>query len=215
MFFEMYDSIIKVAEKNPEGRVTPSELTRKLRKQFPATEFVFRTVKDDAVSPDMIVVGGTYDPIEDAYGNPAIEVALCYCPDQQYYFYQLIDWEKLAFDIAECVCHEKIHQFQHRNQEVGNEYVSDIEDQDTRAEQEYLGNDIEIDAYGFSIAAESVMYGQHYTECSMYKVYKKTFVRDPRIIVQLEQNILKYLKYLEINYERAARSTRVARIRYR
>lgn len=215
MFFEMYDRIVSLAEKYPEHRITPSELTTKLRRLFPATEFAFRTEKDPGVFPDMIVVGGSYDPLEDAFGNPSIEIVLCYCPGQKNYFTQLIDWEKLAFDIAECICHEKIHQYQFRNQQTGDDYISDVEDRDTKHEQEYLGSDIEIDAYGFSIAAESVMYGQHYTECEMYKVYQKTFTRDPRIIVQLEQNILKYLQYLEINYERTNKAPRVARIKYR
>ena len=216
MFFEIYDRVVALAEKysGKAKKVTPSEFTNIIRRQFAGADFLFRTVKDPAVELDMIVIAGSYDPMSDSLGDPSIEICLCYNPDQKYYFTQLIDWEKLCFDFAECVCHEGIHQLQYRKHRSQKEFTNKLEDLDPAYDPDYLSNDLEIDAYGFSIAAESVVYGQHFTQCSMYKVYSDTFDNQPTIMAKLEEQILKYLKYLEITYEKS--STRVAtRIRYR
>lgn len=216
MFFEIYDRVARVAEKysGPGKKFTPSEFTNLIRRQFAGADFVFKTMKDDAVDPDMIVVAGSYDPMEDSIGEPSIEICLCYCPGQRYYFIDLIDWEKLCFDLAECICHEGIHQLQYRKQRSQRDFIMKLDDIDVHHDPDYLSNDLEIEAYGFSIAAESVMYGVHFTECSMYQIYEKTFDKYPMVMAKLEQQILKYLKFLEITYEKS--SPRVAtRIRYR
>lgn len=217
MFFEIYDRVARVAEKHsgPGKKFTPSEFTNLIRRQFAGADFVFKTIKDPAVDPDMIIVAGSYDPMEDSLGDPSIELALCYCPGQKYYFIDLIDWEKLCFDIAECLCHEGIHQIQYRKQRSQREFTAKLEETDVHHDPEYLANDLELEAYGFSIAAESVMFMQHFTQCSMYKVYERTFDNAPTIMSKLEQHILKYLKYLEMTYDQASASVRTTRIRYR
>jgi hypothetical protein len=63
-------------------------------------------------------------------------------------------------------------------------------------EQEYLGNEYEIEAYGFSIAAESSIKGLPFEECTMTKVYKETFDNDPTVIVKLRKQFVKYLERL-------------------
>lgn len=217
MFYEIYDRVERVAEKygGPGKKFTPSEFTNLIRRQFTGADFVFKTIKDPGVDPDMIVVAGSYDPMEDSLGEPSIEICLCYCPGQKYYFIDLIDWDRLCFDIAECMCHEGIHQIQYRKQRNQREFTIKLEDLDVHHDPDYLSNDLELEAYGFSIAAESVTFGQHYTHCSMYKVYEKTFDDHPMIMAKLDQHILKYLKYLEMTYEQAPDTIRTTRIRYR
>lgn len=217
MFFEIYNRVARVAEKygGPDKKFTPSEFTTLIRRQFAGADFVFKTVKDPVVDPDMIVVAGSYDPMADSLGEPSIEIALCYCPGQKYYFIDLINWERLCFDIAECMCHEGIHQIQYRKQRNQREFTNKLEDIDVNHDPDYLSNDLEIDAYGFSIAAESVTFMQHFTQCSMYKVYERTFDGNHMIMSKLEQHILKYLKYLEMTYDQASESVRTTRIRYR
>lgn len=216
MFFEIYDKMVGLAEKYSDTvkKVTPSEFTSIIRRQFVGADFLFKTIKDPAVELDMIVIAGSYDPVEDSLGEPSIEICICYNPDQKFYFTNLMDWESLCFDISECICHEGIHQLQFRKHRSQREFSMKLEEINPAHDPDYLSNDLEIDAYGFSIAAESVMYGQHFTACSMYKVYEQTFDNQPMVMAKLEQNIVKYLKYLEITYEKS--SPRVStRIRYR
>jgi hypothetical protein len=157
----------------------------------------------------MVVVSGLYDCWNESQGLPYIEIDVCYHPDQEYFFVDLIDWPRLAFDLAECVCHEWIHQQQHHSGRRYRRYSSHHPDPETRSEQEYLGSEDEIDAYGFSIAADSVVNETHWQDCEMYQVYQRVFEHDPNIIVKLQKEIVKYLKRLEQDHARQiSRNTR-------
>lgn len=202
MFFEIYNRMLAVGDYYDNHQLSASEITRIIRRQFPATDFIFRTQRDSSVDPDMIVIAGIYDPYDDGQDLPSVEITLCYHPDQQVYFTQLIDWESLAFDLAECICHELIHRQQHRSKQTFSSYISKITDNPELAnEQEYLGDGAELDAYGFSIAAESIVRGCPYNECVMYGIYKNTFDNDKIVVTKLEKEIEKYLKQLELNNE--------------
>lgn len=201
MFFETFTRLVALGDHYQGRQYSASEITRIIRRQFPATDFSFKTHRDTAVHPDMIVVAGIYDCFNDSQDLPSIEITLCYHPEQKVFFTDLIDWETLAFDLAECVCHELIHRQQYRTKQRFAPYISTIEDPHLRAEQEYLGDGAEIDAYGFSIAAESIVRGCIFQECVMYGVYQTTFDNDKKVVVQLEQEIQKYINQLELNNE--------------
>jgi len=209
MFFETYTRILNIGDHYKGRQYTASEITRIIRRQFPATDFLFRTQRDTAVSPDMIVVAGLYDPYNDSQDLPSIEITLCYHPDQKVFFTDLLDWQQFAFDLSECVCHELIHRQQHRSRQTFPAYESKVADPHQMAEQEYLGDGAELDAYGFSIAAESIVRGCNYRECVMYHVYQTTFDNDPKIVVKLEKEIEKYLNLLELNNEQVEPRTRI------
>jgi len=202
MFFEIHSRILDIGDAMKGRRYTASEVTKLIRRQFPATDFLFRTHRDPAVSPDMIVIAGLYDCFNDSQDLPSVEITMCYHPDQKYFFTDLIDWETLAFDLAECICHELVHRQQHRSRQKFKAYESKLPEGDPLInEQEYLGDGAELDAYGFSIAAESIVRGCIPQECVMYGVYQTTFDNDKTVIVKLEKEIQKYLNLLELNNE--------------
>jgi hypothetical protein len=209
MFFETFTRLIAIGEHYKNRQYSASEITRIIRRQFPATDFSFRTHRDTAVDPDMIVVAGLYDCFNDSQDLPSIEITLCYHPDQKIYFTDLIDWETLAFDLAECICHELIHRQQYRSKQKFKPYVSKVTDPHLKAEQEYLGGGDELDAYGFSIAAESIVRGCLIQECVMYGVYQTTFDNDTDVVIQLEKEIQKYINQLELNNEQVEPRTRI------
>jgi hypothetical protein len=175
--------------------VTACELTRIIRRQFPAADFSFKTHRDYAVDPDMIVVAGFYDCYDDAQGLPHTVITLCYHPEQDLYFLNLLDWDRISFDIAECIGHELVHREQYRTKQKTKLYKSN------NPNEAYLGDEAEIDAYGFSIAIECVTYNRPIGECAMYQAYIDTFDKDHSVIVKLQKAISKYLKQLEQNNE--------------
>ena len=198
MFYETYLNLLLLGErykKNPR-RVTASEFTAIIRRQFPAADFSFVTQRTTVADPDMIVVSGIYDSDNDDDALPAIELSLCYHPDQKYFFTDLIDWPQLAFDLAECAFHEIIHRDQYRDGIELAPYYSKTDNPFLVDDQEYLGNEYELQEYGFSIAAESVVRGVPFEECAMYKVYKETFDNDPGVIVKLREQFIKYSEQL-------------------
>ena len=205
MFFQIHRRLLKLGEyyKTSNRSVSACDMTKIIRRQFPAADFSFKTHRDTAVDPDMIVVSGFYDCYNDAQGLPHTEITLCYYPDQVLYFPKLLDWEKLSFDIAECIGHEAVHrrQFQHREPLVP--YRSTDPDALRNREQEYLGDEAEIDAYGFSIAAEVLTFGRALDECEMYQVYRTVFDKDHLVILKLQNKISKYLIQLESEHAKS------------
>ena len=192
MFFEIRNRLLGLKERYSNRIFKASDFTKLIRRQFPAADFSFRTDRDYAVDPDMIVVAGLYDCYNDSQFLPHTEITLCFHPEQETYFGNIIDWEQISFDIAECVGHELVHRQQYANKEPLSEYHSNDPD------QVYLGHEEEIDAYGFSIAAESITFNKPYSECAMYQAYQRTFDNDHSVVVKLEKQIIKYLKELEL-----------------
>lgn len=195
MFFETYFRLLELEARYSTRTFSASEFTKLIRRQFPAADFSFRTHRDYAVDPNMVIVAGIYDCYNDAQFLPHTEITLCYHPEQETYSGHLFNWQQISFDIAECVGHETVHRQQYKNKAKLKSYKS------INSEQEYLGDESEIEAYGFSIAAESVVYKRPYSECTMFTVYKNTFDKDHSVIVKLQKQIVKYLQQLEPYHE--------------
>jgi len=208
MFFDLYYRVLEISEKNSRKKVTAPQLTGLVRKLLDPLDYSVVTSRDPAVSPDMVIVAGIYDCWNDSVGVPSIEISLCYHPEQQYFFLDLLDWPRLAFDFAECVVHEKIHQEQHRQRKRFSKYRSFSIDESLKREQEYLGAGEEIEAYGFSIAADSIVNDRPWKMCDMYQVYATTFLDDPNVVTKLEKSIVKYLKQLELDHGLRTRRAR-------
>lgn len=172
---------------------TAGQFTKIVRDKFSDSDLSFRTHRDYAVDHDMIIVAGSYDYINDDNDLPPIEIVLCYHPDQQLYTGATLDWEQISFDIAECIGHEMVHRDQHRSNARLAKYASCVTDVEKKAEQEYLGSDEELDAYGFSIAVDSHTFNKEYHTCAMYQTYANTFNNDHSVLVKLEEQIVKYL----------------------
>ena len=198
-YYDIYQRICAIGEKHSRKSkpLLASELTKLIRQQFMSNLFRAQTDRDTAVHPDMIVVGGFYDCYDDSQDLPCITISLTYNPDQEIYFTNLVDWEQLAFDIAEAVGHEMVHREQHHQSRTGRKYVSQDPDPRRRDEQEYLGHDTEIEAYGFSIAFESWHRAIPVEASPMFVIYSDVFDQDDKVLLKLQKYISKYLKHLE------------------
>ena len=198
-FFVTYKKLLALGERVRGRNYSAGDFTRLIRRQFPATDFLFKTYRDYAVDPDAVIVAGLYDAWDDKEFLPSITVTLCYHPLQNNYFVDLINWTQLSFDIAECIGHEIVHRDQQRNgrKPLLKKYNSKSEIPALKQEQQYLGAEEEIEAYGFSIAAECLVFKKPMNECVMYYAYRETFDNDPNIVLKLEQQINNYLMRME------------------
>ncbi len=199
LFLATYEKLLALGQRVQGRSYSASDFTRLIRRQFPATDFVFKTYRDYAVDPDCVIVAGLYDVWDDKQYLPCITVTLCYHPDQEKYFVDLLNWQQLSFDLAECIGHELVHRDQHRNGRKPSlkSYVSKSTDPGIKSEQQYLGSEDEIEAYGFSIAAECAVFGKPKDQCVMYQAYVETFDTDTAIVLKLEQQVERYLKRME------------------
>lgn len=201
-FLDVYKRIVELKYRVAGRSYTPSKFTDLIRRQFDAVTFIVKTERDPAVDPDQVIVAGLYDCYDDAEMLPSITITLCYHPAQETYFIDLINWDQFAFDLAECVGHEMVHmhQFKLGRMPELDEYQHPTSLEPT-LDQEYLGDESEIEAYGFSIAAEMFMFKKSIQDCVMYLVYQQTFETDKQIVLQLEQQVEQYFKTLEQLYE--------------
>ena len=200
-----------------QGPVTPSEVTALLRSGIKIAGVKLTTGRSTEVDKDQVVVYGVYDDDQDATGDPHIHVTLAYNVDQLHICLDLLAWQRLCFDVAECVGHELVHRAQARRRRFkpGKNYHSREHYEFIKQEQQYLGKPDEIEAYGFSIAAElAAMHGifdsQHHVkeQIVMYKVYQGTFVTDQSVLLKLDKHISKYLCRLEADYHDQQNSKR-------
>jgi hypothetical protein len=119
-----------------------------------------------------------------------------------------LDWPRLSLDLAECIGHELVHRAQQqRKRRPSVRYRSQELDPQKKHDQEYLGSAEEIEAYGYSIAAELVVKHNCFTlekscldQIVMHSVYVNTFDNDESIVLKLHKQISKYLRRLEVDY---------------
>lgn len=193
LFLATYQKLLALGERVKGRNYTASNFTKLIRRQFPATDFSFRTQRDYAVDPDSIVVAGFYDPWDDREMLPSVSITLCYHPEQDLYFVDLLNWQQFSFDLAECIGHELVHRDQTQNGRKPKlkPYVSD------NAERAYLGSEDEIEAYGFSIAAECSVFGRTPEQTPMWQAYQETFDTDTKVLLKLKQQVQQYLERME------------------
>lgn len=180
------------------GSIQPSELTQLIRKRIQNPLIRFRTLRSPAVYENQVLVSGIYDREEDQQGFACIEVCLNYHPGQRYLDIETLDWQRLIFDVAECVGHELIHRQQRRRRT--RIYISTLDSGPLKDEQEYLGGSDEIEAYGFSIAADLIVNFNSVDDLAqtdMWKVYANTFEHDQSVLIELEQHVRKYYSKLK------------------
>jgi hypothetical protein len=207
MFLALLERLLKLQQ--PSQVIPASELTDIIRKGIKIPQVRLYTRRSPGVDFDTVNVGGLYDSYSDREGEPCVELALIYHPDQQHIDLAKLNWGQVCFDVAECVGHEFVHRDQYRRKKKVRKYKSQDTDAEKREEQEYLGASDEIEAYGFTIAAELAEVHDCFeldhsklNEVLMYRVYSSTFDTDQSVVLKLHKQISKYLRRLEIEYDK-------------
>jgi len=117
--------------------------------------------------------------------------------------------DKMAIDLVETLIHEYEHQrqFRHRRYRYHrNTYKSDHRDPTKKADQEYLGDPDEIDAYAQNIAARQYLmkYKLNITSASKInspdlKQYYKAFGKDHEVTKLLLRKVKANVRYFKEN----------------
>lgn len=207
MFVALLDRLQSL-QRQTSRIVTTSELTDLLRKAVKIPQVRLYTSRSPGVDFNQVCIGGTYDHYLDSEHEPCIEIAVAYNPAQQHFDLVDLDWPRLTLDLAECIGHEFVHREQHkRKNRPSKRYHSKETNRQKKQEQEYLGSSEEIEAYGFSIAAEMAARYQCFSfdqdiasKVLMYNVYARTFDADQSVMLKLQRHISKYLRRLEVDY---------------
>lgn len=203
MQFQLREQLLALESRYGDSRLAPSEITELIRKSIKDSNVRVTTKRHNRVDEGTIVPSGAYDSEDDADGEPCIHLELMYNPDQQHLHIKQVGWDRVSFEICEVIGHEYVHRDQHRKRIRNISYSGTLaEDAHQRQEQQYYGESNEIEAYGYSIAAELACF--HNSDASAapqthtHQLYSRLFAHDQSVIMKLEQYISKYLNKLEV-----------------
>jgi len=111
---------------------------------------------EEKVEKNQTWIGGMYHTDYDKDRQKSIEVSLAYSKNYKTITMNAWRFSRLCNRVADVILHEVIHMRQARKRNFKNlpGYSSTAESSKQRQEQEYLGDNDEIDAYAFNMACE-------------------------------------------------------------
>lgn len=181
---------------------TPTVFIKQLRKFLNQRHEIKLTVSyiDNTLDPEDFTVSALYDVWGDEDGKKPIVFSFIinHPLDEPWLITDGIA-DELAMEIIEALTHEYQHVYQYRvrNYMLSATYESLEEDLELRAEQEYLGQLDEIDAYAANIAVR--MYIRKDSHSLDLNKYRATFGSDHWVVRRLLKKISKRLYQLDLN----------------
>ena len=195
-------------------RITPRNLVKRLSKhlnkhQHPVRVKLYTGAKG-ALDPDEFTIGAEYDPgLDEAHKKQFIIDFILNHPKTTPIEITADMADKMAIDLVETLIHEYEHQRQFRSRRYRyhrNTYKSDHRDPTKKADQEYLGDPDEIDAYAQNIAARQYLmrYKLNITSASKInspdlKQYYKAFGKDHEVTKLLLRKVKANVRYFKEN----------------
>lgn len=201
MFFETLERLRSIAVRHSGKKYTPEGLTHLIRMQFRDSKLVFTTERDSRVERGNFWIKGEYRPHEDSLDEPCIYITLTYPARERIAHIDRTDWQSMGFHIADVLTHEYIHQYycRRRGYRHGRGYRAKTTLRYSESMQDYLGCEDEILAHAFNVASEMIVYKRDMTKTATYRLYRKHFRQDRKVMLQLEKQTNKYIKRLELS----------------
>ena len=209
-----YNHISKWAANLIGRKITPRSLVKILGKhlnkhQHPVRVKLYAGAKG-ALEPNEWTIGAEYDPgLDEAHKKQFIIDFILNHPKTVPIEITADMADQLAMDLVETLIHEYEHQRQFRSRRYRyhrNTYKSDHRDPTKKADQEYLGDPDEIDAYAQNIAARHYLmkYKLNITSASKInspdlKQYYKAFGKDHEVTKLLLKKVKANIKYFKEN----------------
>ncbi len=199
MFFETLRRIKSIATRHSGKTYTPEGITHLIRCQFQDSKLRFYTNRSSAVKRGEWWINGSYDIVDDQEDQPCIHIHLTFPSRQKKLHINNMDWSHWAFHVADVVTHEYLHRYyvHRRGMRFGRGYQTQYMGEYERNMKDYLGCEDEILAYGFSCAAEMLVFDKPFEKTRVYQLYRRHFRQDQKVVLQLKRQAIKYINNLE------------------
>jgi len=201
MFFETLERVRSIGQRHAGKRYTPEGITHLIRMQFRDPGLRFTTERSTDIESGQWSIKGEYRLYDDEQGDPSIHIALVYHTKERWCYIDRHNWDSMGFHIADIVTHEYIHKFYCRGRgfRYGRGYRTARLTRYQESMKDYLGCEDEILAHGFNVASEMVVYDREMEKTATWRLYRKHFKHDPKVLLQLKKHADKYLKRLELS----------------
>lgn len=207
MFFPALERIKSLATRHGSRTFTPEQFTHLIRMQFRDSQLRFNCLRDSEVVNKDFLIKGEYRPHEDSQDEPCIYISLAFSPRCKKVSIQNYDWDSMSFHLADIVTHEYLHQYycRRRGYRHGPGYRSRTNHRYNETMRDYLGCEDEILAHSFNVASEMIVYNRAMTKTAVYKLYRKYFRQDRKVMLQLQKQVNKYINRWEQSNDQVIR----------
>lgn len=201
MFFQALERIKSLATRYSGRTFTPEQFTHLIRMQFRDPQLRFNCHRDRELTGRNFWIKGEYRPHEDEHNEPCVFITLVFSPRCRKISFTNYDWDTMSFHLADIVTHEYLHRYycRRRGYRHGPGYRSRTNHRYNETMRDYLGCEDEILAHAFNVASEMVVYNRAMTKTSVYKLYRRYFRQDRKVMLQLQKQVNKYINRLELS----------------
>ena len=200
MFFPALERIKSLAVRHSGRTFTPEQFTHLIRMQFRDSQLRFTCQRDPELTRKNFHILGEYRPHEDSQGDPCVYITLKFSSRCRRVGFNNYDWDTMSFHLADVMTHEYVHQYycRRRGFKHGPGYRDKLNSRYDETMQDYLGCEDEIQAHAFNVASEMIVYNRHMVLTKVYRMYRRYFRRDRKVMLQLEKQVNKYINRLEL-----------------
>ena len=195
MFFLALERIKSLAIKHHGRTFTPEQFTHLIRMQFRDSQLRFNCVRNADLIKKNFWITGEYRPHEDSQGDPCVYISLTFNPRCRKITFKNYEWDAMSFHLADVITHEYLHQYycRKRGYKHGRGYRDKLNSRYDETMQDYLGCEDEILAHAFNVASEMIVYKKHMVLTKVYRMYRRYFRKDRKVMLQLEKQVNKYI----------------------
>jgi hypothetical protein len=199
MFFPALERIKSLATRHSGRTFTPEQFTHLIRMQFRDSQLRFNCIRDPEITKKTFWITAEYRPHEDSQDEPCVYVTLRFGTRCRKISFTDYDWDLMSFHLADTITHEYLHQYycRKRGYRHGRGYRDKHNLQYQDSMKDYLGCEDEILAYAFNIASEMLVYKKHMLLTKVYRMYRRNFRQDRKVMLQLEKQVAKYINRWE------------------
>jgi hypothetical protein len=199
MFFKAFERLKSTAVRHSGRTFTPEQFTHLIRMQFCDPQLRFNCVRSSELTKKTFWITAEYRPHEDSQDEACVYVTLTFGTRCRKITFTDYDWDSMSFHLADTITHEYLHRYycRRRGYRHGRGYrdKNNLRYSDTM--KDYLGCEDEILAYAFNIASEMIVYNRHMILTKVYRMYRRNFRQDRKVMLQLEKQVDKYIKRWE------------------
>lgn len=188
-----YDLIVQWLGKLVNKRITPKSFVQRLgiflNRRHDITISLVHS--NTLLDPGDFTIGGAYESMYDEQRKKPFVFHFIVNHNKEHPWLITDQLAKeIAADLIETISHEYRHQYQYRSRRfmLPRAYKSNVTDMELRAEQEYLGNSDEIDAYAYNIAVRRSL---GLSPSRDIDVYVRAFGQGHPVVRRLHKKIVK------------------------